>query len=442
MELAPAIPFETIKNNLHQSGTIGNSIVLRDISFSDFKYLQFLIDQINFLQKLIKRPGMSHIHEILGISSSHFYRVIKDPTYVLHQDNTFKLSPPRRNLLLDDEETFLLSSIKINQDNHRCMTSKSIRLLAEDIYLKRTGIFKSFDRFWWKRFMERNRALLKVQYITSLEESRASVKKSSLELYFDNLNRIKNLEIDPSLFLNMDETGCSGKPDKHIKGKCIVHSDSSVIPHMAEIDDYKQVSIAATITLQGTMLKPLLIIPRKRYHKELSSLDIYDDLEYIHSDSGYMNHEIMIHYITTILAPYIVNQRKRIGENSSPCVLIMDNLKSHYTQEVRNVFDNINDLHIIFLPPHTSHFLQPLDLSFFGIFKHYYSSCRAANPADTLKKKVMNIHKAIYHTSYFSNIKKSFSLASFESNSLGGGKFEIKIDSEKMKKWISEAKDE
>ena len=61
---------------------------------------------------------MSHIHQILGISLCHLYHVIKDPTYVLHQDDTFKLGPPRRNLLLDSEETFPLSTIQINQDNH------------------------------------------------------------------------------------------------------------------------------------------------------------------------------------------------------------------------------------------------------------------------------------------------------------------------------------
>ena len=56
------------------------------------------------------------------------------------------------------------------------MTSKSIRILAEAINQKRTGISKSFEKYWWKMFMERNRALFKIEYITCLEESRASVK--------------------------------------------------------------------------------------------------------------------------------------------------------------------------------------------------------------------------------------------------------------------------
>ena len=73
-------------------------------------------------------------------------------------------------------------------------------------------------------------------------------------------------------------------------------------------------------------------------------------------------------------------------ESYSLCVLIMDNQKINYAQEVMNVFDNINDFHYIILPPHTLHSLKQLDLSFFWIFKNYYSSSYVANPANTLKK--------------------------------------------------------
>ena len=115
----------------------------------------------------------------------------------------------------------------------------------------------------------------------------------------------------------------------------------------------------------------------------------------------------------------------------------MDNLKCHNTLEVSNTFSNIKDFQIIFLPPHSSHFLQPLDLSFFGIFKHYYSQCRSINPADKLKQKVLNIHKALYQTSYIDNIKKSFSCAGIGISTNEEGKKEIFFDTEKIEKLIS-----
>jgi len=87
------------------------------------------------------------------------------------------------------------------------------------------------------------------------------------------------------------------------------------------------VRIVSTIALNGSSLKPLLIIPRKKYINELSSLDVYDDMDYIYSETGYMNEECMLHYINEILSPYIVTQRLLKGSKFSPCILIMDNLK-------------------------------------------------------------------------------------------------------------------
>ena len=127
------------------------------------------------------------------------------------------------------------------------------------------------------------------------------MKKSSIREYLDFLMDDLKLEINPALILNMDETGCSSKPDKNTKSKCVVHSGSLIKPYFQEKDDYRQVSIVSTISLNGTSLKPLLIIPRKRYINELSILDVYDDMDYIYSESGYMNEECMLHYINEIL---------------------------------------------------------------------------------------------------------------------------------------------
>ena len=115
------------------------------------------------------------------------------------------------------------------------------------------------------RFLHRNEGTISVQYLSSLEESRAFVKKSAIREYFGLLMDVFKLEINPSLILNMDETGCSSKPDKNTKSKCVVHSGSLTKPYFQENDDYRQVSIVSTIALNGSSLKPLLIIPRKKY---------------------------------------------------------------------------------------------------------------------------------------------------------------------------------
>jgi len=56
--------------------------------------------------------------------------------------------------------------------------------------------------------------LIQVQNVTFLDEKRVEVKKSSIENYYDSLSVALCDNVDPSLVLNMDETGCSSRPDK------------------------------------------------------------------------------------------------------------------------------------------------------------------------------------------------------------------------------------
>ena len=51
-----------------------------------------------------------------------------------------------------------------------------------------------------------------------------------------------------------------------------------------------------------------------------------------------------------------------------PYILVMDNLGAHVTAEVREMLLN-NNVILVLLPPWTSHFLQPLDVSVFRSFK-------------------------------------------------------------------------
>ena len=69
----------------------------------------------------------------------------------------------------------------------------------------------------------------------------------------------------------MDETGCVSKLDKNIKMKCVIHMDSPVLPTKKENNDYRHISILSAISLVGESLLPIIIVPRKRYEKEIQN---------------------------------------------------------------------------------------------------------------------------------------------------------------------------
>lgn len=56
-----------------------------------------------------------------------------------------------------------------------------------------------------------------------------------------------------------------------------------------------------------------------------------------------------------------------------PCLLLLDNHDSHLSIDVSN-FCKANGIILLSFPPHTSHRLQPLDKSVYGLFKKYYSA--------------------------------------------------------------------
>ena len=59
-----------------------------------------------------------------------------------------------KNLLLDDEENFMHSSIRENQNNHLYMTQKMIHLLVK----------------WLYKFLQRNERTISIQILSSLEK--------------------------------------------------------------------------------------------------------------------------------------------------------------------------------------------------------------------------------------------------------------------------------
>jgi hypothetical protein len=71
----------------------------------------------------------------------------------------------------------------------------------------------------------------------------------------------------------------------------------------------------------------------------------------------------------------------------------MHNCESQNTPPVLQMFTNLN-IRIIWLPPHSSHFLQPLDLSVFGILKREYLDHWVKPTRPKVEGKLLRIHRA------------------------------------------------
>ena len=78
------------------------------------------------------------------------------------------------------------------------------------------------------------------------------------------------------------------------------------------------------------------------------------------SPAGWMTQKTFIDWFKSLFLPPLPAER--------PILLILDGHDSHVTYELC-CLAAANDVHLIRFPPHTTHFLQPLDVGSFKPFK-------------------------------------------------------------------------
>jgi len=100
-------------------------------------------------------------------------------------------------------------------------------------------------------------------------------------------------------------------------------------------------------------------------------------MEYSFSESGYNTILNMNDSVINVFAPYVSSTLEEVGQPDTPCILIMDNMTAHGNSDVMYLFNSNDNVYVVFFPPHSSHFMQTLDLLFFGVFKMLNKSLRS-----------------------------------------------------------------
>ena len=118
----------------------------------------------------------------------------------------------------------------------------------------------------------------------------------------------------------------------------------------------------------GTAL-PLMIIYPKAYPGGQYKFGGPDDAVYARSESGWVDSELFYLWMQKVFLKYAVPER--------PLVLIVDGYKSHLTMELIDLCRE-NQVILLCLPPHTTHALQPLDVSVFKSLKAHFARCLRA----------------------------------------------------------------
>ena len=158
-------------------------------------------------------------------------------------------------------------------------------------------------------------------------------------------------------------------------------------PSFREENDGTHVTLTAAVKLTGEPLKPHFLGISELPCKDRDLWLLSNTFSYGRTARGRKTLHSFTNYMRSILADYVGEIRQKLGDQDAKVYLIMDNATVH------NVPDVLTEVGIqpIWLPPHSSHFLQVLDLLVFAELKKAYRTRRSKKTSPRIEGKVMRV---------------------------------------------------
>ena len=165
----------------------------------------------------------------------------------------------------------------------------------------------------------------------------------------------------PELIFNIDETMVNLQRSK---SKVVVFKN---LPKVVVGDDSKleHLTLLLSIPAKGDAMKPHLIVPRLTMPPLTDEILEYYDIT--GTSSGWIDGDILKQWIENQFLSQIYNIRLTKGLNQ-PALVILDNHTSRLSIDTTTMWD-VYKIKFLFIPPHTSHVIQPLDLCPNGTYK-------------------------------------------------------------------------
>ena len=226
-----------------------------------------------------------------------------------------------------------------------------------DMILKRAG------RDWFDGFVRRHRNLsIRSPEATSLGRL-MGFNRPQVSKFFDVLATVYGkYSFSPSRIYNCDESGLPTVPTK--LPKVIAGKGVKRVAKVTSAERGKNVTFVCCMNAAGAFLPPAFLFARKKMTERLM-IGAPADAKGIVTDSGWMTSEAFVKYLQHVVA----HARPSVED---PILMILDNHASHIALQAVE-FCRENGIMMVSIPPHCSHRLQPLDVSFFGALKTYYS---------------------------------------------------------------------
>ena len=263
--------------------------------------------------------------------------------------------------LSQTQEKHLASWIIIQGAIGRPPTHAQVRAIAASI-ADPTGEVKTIGKHWLDAFLRRNPSI-KVLRTKSIDAKRVNGASTDvISTWFHRLLIPEVRAILPQNRWNMDETGfSSGEGDVNY----VLGTGKKSKVRSKFVGKRAWTSTVECISATGARCPPLIIFTGKTVQQQWfpPKIDKFKTWRFTATTNGWTDDETGLAWLRDVFLPNTTPSRPGDAR-----LLIIDGHGSHESDEFMKICFR-NNIYMLFLPPHASHVLQPLDLTIFSPLK-------------------------------------------------------------------------
>ena len=262
------------------------------------------------------------------------------------------------------DENHLANWVRVQADLGLPPTHQQLKDFAKRI-LEVHGDVEPLGKNWVQSFIKRNPSV-RVHKSRAIDSQRVNGATTNIiRPWFRHLAIPEIMAIKPTNRYNMDETGIL--EGRGSNGLVLGSSEARSI-RKKQPGSRAWTTLIECISASGNELPPLVIYKGKSVQQQWFPLDLtpFGSWRFTATENGWTSDPTALEWLEKVFIP-----STQPGDPQEARLLILDGHGSHETTEFMYMcFEN--KIHLIFLPPHASHVLQPLDQSVFGPLKAAY----------------------------------------------------------------------
>ncbi|XP_030757332.1 uncharacterized protein LOC115883165 [Sitophilus oryzae] len=274
-----------------------------------------------------------------------------------------------RSVFSQEQEIELVDYLKSMESRLFGLTMMDFRRLAFQLAIRNqcqhkfNAASEMAGKDWMQCFLKRHPTLtLRKPESTSGARAMGFNKVAVAQFFHLLLETVDKYKLAGERIYNCDETGLTVNPKGHTK--ILALKGKRQVGTLTSAERGETITAEICFSAAGAYMPPMLIFPRKRKQQSFE-LGLPPGSVVEVSDSGWITSELFLNWFKLF-----VTFSKATKEN--PVLLLLDGHATHTKNIDLILHARENGVILLCFPPHTSHRLQPLDVSFMKPLSTFY----------------------------------------------------------------------